>query len=149
MPPEERDYEALAVEIERDNRLTAAKLRIVARDGASVSESGSARVSPTGPSRRGRKPRMPPIDDLFSPITLEMLHNRQFDVIHPPITRLYHFIVAQSYRGTQPFDLTNKMAAKLGIDRFQKSRHLAELERLGLVTVIRDGQATVRVSATG
>ena len=103
----------------------------------------------TTTAKRGRKTRMPPIEGLFAPTTLERLYDRQYHKVYPPLTRLYLFIVAQSYRGTQPFELTNAMAAKLGINRHHKSEYLGMLERHGVVAVIRDGQATVIVSATG
>jgi hypothetical protein len=90
---------------------------------------------------------MPPIEGLFAPVTPERLYSRRLDVILNPVARLYFLIEAQSYRGTSSFDLTNAMVENLGIGRGQKSKLLRVLEQRGLITVIRDGQTTVRVSS--
>jgi hypothetical protein len=124
-------------------RITAARLRIVTSNGEAV----VAQTASGESKRRGRKPRMPKIDGIFAPVTVDQLYDRRFDKVYPPKTRLYLFIVAESLRGTRPFDLTGDMIAQLGINRHHKSDYLRVLERHGLVEVIRAGKTTVRVLA--
>jgi len=92
---------------------------------------------------------MPKIESEFAPVTPGRLCDRRYGIVHPPITRLYYFIVARSKRGTQPFELTNMLAAELGIDRHRKAELLKKLEQHGLVVVTRWGRASVWVSADG
>jgi hypothetical protein len=111
--------------------------------------SKSDQSEPGNPQRRGQKPRMPKIDGKFAPVEPKRLQDRRYDIVYPPRTRLFLFIVARSKRGTAPFALTNVLAATLGLDRYHKSRLLGQLEQHGLVVITRRKGTTVWVSAEG
>ena len=121
-------------------RITVAGLCIVAKDGEPV---------PKAPAKHGRKPRMAKIHGKFAPVEPQRLYDRRFDIVYPPRTRLYLFIMAESKRGMEPFRLTSAMAAKLGIGRQLRLHHLKCLERKGLIHVRREGRQAILVSATG
>jgi hypothetical protein len=59
----------------------------------------------------------------------------------PPRWRLYFLLQIGSVQGTRQADATNKLARSIGLtNRSSKMRQLRILEKLGLVTVARDGR---------
>jgi hypothetical protein len=95
---------------------------------------------------RARAPRLPRTDSLFAPVKLVWLRNRAWDQVFPSKVRLYLYLLIRSHRGLRSVRFTNTMAAEIGLDRHQKSRHLAALQRLGLVITEQAGRGTVLVS---
>jgi hypothetical protein len=64
----------------------------------------------------------------------------------PPDLRLYLVLQIRTRRGAYVVRLTNEMAAEAGLDRFQKSKCLRELEEGGLVEVAREGNRNPEVT---
>jgi hypothetical protein len=59
----------------------------------------------------------------------------------PPRWRWYFLLQIRSKQGTKRVGATNKLATQIGLaSRSDKLRHLRALEKLGLVTVMRDGK---------
>jgi hypothetical protein len=84
-----------------------------------------------------RPPRLPRTAGLFSPLPLAWLVDRKWDVVMPPVPRLYHYLRIKSRRSLYPVTLTAEMAAEIGLSRLQRWRALRVLEQAGVVEVVR------------
>ena len=89
---------------------------------------------PTPVARRMQRSSVP-----FARSLLPWLTDRRWDAIYPPRTRLWLLLLIKSKEGRDSVRLTNSMAAEIGLDRHAKARALAQLKRVGLISVTQTG----------
>jgi hypothetical protein len=85
----------------------------------------------------------------FMMVPLAWLTDRQMDVMFPPTTRLYLYLVLKSWHGAKPVKVTGAMMDELGLRRKHKSYSLRRLERAGLAITERVGHAAPVVVVLG
>jgi hypothetical protein len=95
--------------------------------------------------QRPRGAKLPRNKGLFASVRLEWLTDRRYDELFPARVRLFLYLLIKSRRGTNPVQLTNAMASKIGISRQIKSRCLWWLSGHGLVKIENIGHSSVTV----
>jgi len=117
------------------DKLTAARLRIVASNGKTVTKPPEHR---TLRRRQHRKIK----DAWFSPIPLWWLNDARFHKLYPARARVHTRLWFETHGGTESVAVTNELAAQLGLPKQGKMRELRWLEREGFLTVEAIGNRT-------
>jgi hypothetical protein len=115
-----------------NGRITAAKLRIVTKDGEPVAAKRTAPAKQ--PKRR------------FAQVNINRLRDPLWQRKFAASTRLYFLLQYLTRRGARSWTLTNDDAAIVGLERRHKHESLRELEADGLVQVARKGQRNPEVT---
>jgi hypothetical protein len=90
-----------------------------------------------------------PTGQKFTRIWKSWLLDRSWDAYFPAKLRLYLYLRILTRDGLgRSVRLTNGTAAEIGLTRQQKHDCLRELEKDGLVTLVRDGHAAPEVAVT-
>jgi hypothetical protein len=77
--------------------------------------------------------RIPRSSVSYAKVEKTTLTSRRYDVVYPPLTRLWLLLRIRSAEGQYEVTLTNEAVRDIGISRWQKGRLLSQLTDEGLI----------------
>jgi len=120
------------------------KLRLVADEFESALEDVDDDLyAGEGPAPKAKLFRLPRSKKPFTRIFHSWLTDHE---LFPPLVRLLMVLVYRSHEGVRPVELTAKVAAEAHLPSRKRSYYARWLERLGAVSLERDGQGVLTVT---